>query len=147
VTTEIEESRVVEKSHVVEESYTVEQLDAKDPVSATALWFSAVAGPIAWALHNVGSYVLSTSICIPGQDLLLHAVTVVLGLITLVAAFVGWRARNRARDAEWPPAGYLNKRRAIFMANYGVISSLLFFLVILVEGIPTFYLDPCHTMG
>lgn len=118
-----------------------------EPIRPALLWFSALAPPLAWVLHNVVSYGLAAIFCSPGQSLLLHAVTVATALIALAAAVVGWRSRQRVRDIQWSDAGRIRVQRAYFMAHFGLISGLFFLVVILVEGIPNFYIDPCMTMG
>jgi hypothetical protein len=114
-----------------------------EPISLFTLWFSALAGPLAWILHNVGSYGLATVICFPGQVLFLHLVTAVTALISLAAAVVGWRSRARLQELEWPDKSRISLQRAHFMATFGLISGLLFLVIILVEGIPNFYIEPC----
>ncbi|MBX3001225.1 MAG: hypothetical protein KF893_22080 [Caldilineaceae bacterium] len=115
-----------------------------EPASLIALWFSALGGPLAWVLHNVGSYFVATVLCsVPGQELLLHALTVVLALVALGTALVGWRIRSRLKEMDWLDEYRISKGRAYFMASYGVISGILFWAVILAEGIPGFLIEPC----
>ncbi len=118
-----------------------------EPIRLALLWFSALGPPLAWGLHNVVSYGLATVICVPGQILLLHLVTVVTALIALAAAIVGWRSRTHLNRNEWPDAYRISEQRAYFMAHFGLISGIFFLVVILVEGIPNFYLEPCLPVG
>jgi hypothetical protein len=116
-----------------------------EPASLVSLWFSALGGPLAWILHNVGSYWAATVLCsLPGQELVVHGVTVITALVALATALVGWRIRTRLKGAtDWPDAHRISKGRALFMAGYGVISGIFFFIVILAEGIPGFLIEPC----
>jgi hypothetical protein len=118
---------------------------APKPASLVALWFSVLGGPLAWVLHNVGSYWAATVLCsMAGQVLLVHGFTVVTALISLATALVGWRIRSRLKgETDWPDEYRISKERALFMAGYGVLSGILFLVVILAEGIPGLLIDPC----
>lgn len=115
------------------------------PASLVALWFSALGGPLAWVLHNVGVYWVATVLCsVPNQVWLIHAATVILALIALATALVGWRIRSRLKgDNGWPDEYRISKERALFMANYGMISGIFFAVVIVAEGIPGLLIQPC----
>jgi hypothetical protein len=107
------------------------------------LWFSAMAGPLAWIIHNVGRYAWATTVCFEGQTLILHAITVGTGLISLIAAVAGWLAWRRLRRERERVADQARWNRAHFMAIYGLMSSIFFLMVIIAEAIPSFFIDPC----
>jgi hypothetical protein len=109
----------------------------------TVLWFSAMAGPLAWIIHNVGRYAWSTTVCFDGQILVLHGITVATGLLSLIAAIAGWLAWRRLRSQRESVADQAKWNRAHFMALFGLMSGLFFLIVIIAEAIPSFFIDPC----
>jgi hypothetical protein len=110
--------------------------------STLPLWFSLLAGPLAWTAHLLLSYALVAVACATGQTIILHAVTALTLAPTAWAGVVGYRAwkehRNGERGGSRSGAGYRP-----FMALSGVLSSALFFYVILLEGLPVVLVSPC----
>ncbi len=113
------------------------------------LWFGVGAGAIAWTVHLVLSYLLVPFSCSIGTVLPIHVVTLVAALITAAALVVSLRAWHRSRtgiEADVGAETGLNRSilRSGFMALSGVLLSGLFLLLILVEGVGPFFLDPCQ---
>ena len=106
------------------------------------LWFSVLAGPIAWALNQEISYLFVPWACASGTRLMLHAVTLAALLLSLAGAFVGWRCWHRT-GAEWHDAegGVIGRSR--LMALGGIALGAMFALVILAQGYPSLVLSPC----
>jgi hypothetical protein len=123
------------------------ELESHHFARSGALWFSAGGGLVVWLIHLFVSYALATILCMPGQLLLLHGVTVVTGLISLVTSVVGWRIRARLQHVDVPAGGQDIYRRSYFMATFGIYNGLFFMAVIVAQGLPNFFLDPCVTAG
>lgn len=107
------------------------------------LWVGWVIGPVAWALHLLGSYVLVTWVCETGHHWTLHATTLVTLAMSLIGGWLAWRQWGVA-GRRWP--GDSDNRfssRIQFMALGGLILSLLSALLIVAEGIPNFFLGAC----
>lgn len=108
-----------------------------------ALWFGVLAGPLAWTVHLLLSYALLPVACSTGIGWVLHAVTLLTAGVTAWAGLVAYRRWQRHRDdprdgVRGPRSGW---RR--FMALSGVALSALFFVVILLEGLPVAIVSPC----
>jgi hypothetical protein len=131
-------------------------------------WTGLLAGPIAWLLQLQVAYVLIPWACAHDQqNLSLHLVTIASLLLTAGGAFIA--RRDWRGDGSEPPgdtvgtgsAGRVNgvggvggvggvssavnaRARSRFMAVLGLCTSAFFFLVILVQGLASFILNPCQ---
>jgi hypothetical protein len=106
------------------------------------LWTGLLLPPFAWFLHQQLSYMLVLWACATGRQFALHLVTVAMLLLAGAGGFMAWRGWQRT-GRDWPDegGGMLPRRR--FMAVGGLLSSSMFFLVILAQGIPSFLLSAC----
>lgn len=106
------------------------------------LAFIAILGaPAVWALHLLVSYGLVAVACQTGGVLLLHGVTVVAALLTLGTGAAGWRFKTLAQAHPDPDGSNVSMDR--FLWYVALTTSLLFFVVVLVQGLPNFFLSPC----
>lgn len=119
-----------------------------------ALWFGVLAGPLAALMMEQLNYMVVPAACKQPSHhvwpILLHAVPIVLILLTLIAGVVAWRTDIHQRqqptnphpDATVSDAG-VPDGRIHFMSQLGVWLSLLSILVLTAEWIPVFILHPC----
>jgi hypothetical protein len=126
----------------MEANGTEREAVARAGVNNFALWFGMLAGPAAWLMHLQISFVLALWYCARQQSWPIHVITLVLLALTCAAGVVSllhWRRSPKREE-------YLESRpdRPRFMAVLGLMSSALFFLVILAEWIPAFVIDPCQ---
>jgi hypothetical protein len=120
-----------------------------------SLWFGLLAGPIAWSIYFLVGYGLTEFVCKLGQlefriwglaalSAIIMGLTLVALLVTLYAGFLAYRNWQRVKEDEpeevQPSPPEENSR---FLALVGLLLSGLFSLVILLTGIPTFFLSPC----
>ena len=63
------------------------------------LWFAVLASPAAVALNQLTGYMLVKWACASGHKNVLTAISVAALLLTIAGAWVGWRCRDRLRDA------------------------------------------------
>ncbi len=116
------------------------------PVGLLPLWIGLLTGPAMWTVHLFASYMLVPLSCSWHTNLLLNLTTLVTALATLgagIVAFWAWRqTRVGGETALGSAAG-----RSGFMAIVGIAMSALFLAVILVEGIPPIFMDPCVFHG
>ena len=110
---------------------------------ALALWTGILAGPVAWLLQMQTSYALVPWACATGHVFVLHLVTLAGLLIAAAGAWLAWRDWRRF-GKEWPKGKGGPQMRRRFMAVLGLLTSVMFFLVILAQGIPSFILNPCQ---
>lgn len=111
-----------------------------------ALWFGLLGPPVIWATRLAANYILVPYACGTGSTLLLHLPTLAALLATAAA---GWISLGRWREPR-PDAGARPARRverARFMAMAGLLSSGFFFIVMVAEWLPVFFVDPCHEAG
>jgi len=113
-----------------------------EPRGIALLWIGGLAGPLAWFLHQQVSYGLATLNCAATATLVLHAMTAVALLIALAGAGIAWMSWRRT-GGEWPARSDGTVARSRFMALGGLLLSALFFLVIVAQGLPNFFLSPC----
>src|SRR4051812_45535055 len=113
------------------------------PTNAMRLWAGILAGPIAWFLQMQVSYALVPWACATGHLIVLHLLTLGGLLIAAAGALTAWREWQRL-GREWPKGAGGPQARSRFMAVLGLLASIMFFLVILAQGIPSFLLNPCQ---
>jgi hypothetical protein len=126
---------------------------AASVASPLALAFVTLAGMIAWAVHFWLGFILVEIACrtdfpgfslagLSGLQVLLLAVTLVFGGVTLAAAVTAFRINRRAdvgvaSDRDGP------RELAGFMAQTGLVLSGFFLLAIVIAAAPAFILPPC----
>jgi hypothetical protein len=106
------------------------------------LWAGVLAGPLGWALHELGSYMLTETACVTGRQWLFHPVALATLLIPLAGALLARRAWERLPAGSTEEGDALGSRSR-FMALTGMILSAFFCLVILAQWIPSWILGAC----
>lgn len=106
-----------------------------------ALGFGLLGGPLAWLLQLAVSYPLVPLVCVVGWDMVFHLVTLVTALLALAAGTVAWQSWQWVREE--PHDGVTRDARKRFMALSGVLFSVLFFVIILAQWLPVFFLSSC----
>jgi hypothetical protein len=112
-----------------------------------AIWFALLGGAIAWTLHLMLAYAVAEFGCLSGLGdthlagltvvtWMLFGVTVVAGGIAALAILVSLRLHRRFRHVTASGEG---ARANAFSARLGLISNIVFALVIAVQAIPIFY--------
>ncbi len=120
-------------------------------------WAHMLGGPVIWGIHFLVSYVWVEFGCgarlivldstIFGLTILSLGVLVLTLAAIIAALYVGWSAYKSWRRTSASPetneldAWGIESRR--FMAFSGIFLSGLFFLVILLTGLPALVLRPC----
>ncbi len=109
-------------------------------VSAAALWFAILAGPLAWSMQLLLNAPIAAHGCYPGDVPLVapiwnNARVVMAGIeiaaicLCVVAGLTGWRCWRRARREKEGSARRLMEGgdgRTRFMAMVGILTSALF---------------------
>jgi hypothetical protein len=112
-----------------------------------AQWFGALAPAGAWTVQFLAAYNLSDTIsCSPGAVLAGGAARPWIALIsgaalavTVVAGVISYRCWIRLRSGD-PTVG----ERASWLAVAGMMTSVLFFLIIAASFLPLVLLTPCQ---
>lgn len=116
------------------------------------LWFSLAAGIVAWALHLMIVYPITSLTCewgwfpstilgLSGLKFVQLVVTIVAALLVgfaLVLALNNWRSLRAAVPDDQPEAA-----RVPFMAYMGVLLNIVFLASILLAIVPILVLEPC----
>jgi hypothetical protein len=117
------------------------ELRPRLPVSTRRLIAGLLGPAIAWALHLGFIYPLVLLACRLGTDALLHGVTLATALLALAFGASSLLAlRKLPAPAEGEDRALAQAR---FLARAGIFSCGLFVTVIVVEGLPVFFEDPC----
>ncbi|MGH9514208.1 MAG: hypothetical protein ACRD3P_00830 [Terriglobales bacterium] len=120
---------------------TVEQT-VKRGAAPAFIWWTMIAGPLAWAFDLGFSFVLTQHSCLTGHHYVLHVITVVCALIALAGLAAGLRGYAvLPRDAADEGGRPLD--RTHFQLLFGIAFSLAFTVVIIASAVPRWILSPC----
>jgi archaellum biogenesis protein FlaJ (TadC family) len=106
------------------------------------LWSGIVLPILAFILQQQASFLLTPFVCHTGNRAVLYVVSVVA---LLIAAAGGFIARSAFRSVPERPPEELDRTsaRRRFMALAGMLTSVLFCLVVIAMAIPGFVHRPC----
>jgi uncharacterized membrane protein len=107
------------------------------PPGTAPLWAGLLGAPLAWALQLQITYALVERICWNGKHFILHLTTLATLLVAVACAMVCWMYVPR-HDRTGP-----GEPRIRFLSLFGLLTSALLALVIVAQGIATFFIDPC----
>jgi hypothetical protein len=109
--------------------------------------FGFLGAPIAWSLRLLGAYFLVALFCTEGwagASGAILALTGVLGAVSAAAGVVAFRKWKELRGGEdWVSGLTLPVERVSFLLVMGFMNSLLFTLLILLEGLPVLFVPVC----
>ncbi|MDP9369755.1 MAG: hypothetical protein M3Q03_16045, partial [Chloroflexota bacterium] len=108
-----------------------------------SLWFGVLGAPVAWSLHLLVSYTLVSPVCFDGGIIALHLISLALAAVALAAGLVTLREWRRTRGRGQVDIHGTGSRRG-FMALFGVLASVVFFVGLLMAWVPIFVVDPCE---
>ncbi len=112
-------------------------------MSLLPLWTGLLAGPVAWVIHLFASYLLVPVSCDHATKLPLYLVTLLTAAVSAAAgvwALASWRQSGVGDATQIGGTG----GRSGFLALVGVLISGLFTVLIMAEGVPNLFLNPCH---
>ncbi len=118
-------------------------------VKSWQLWFSLVAGTVVWVIHLMIVYPLTSLTCewgwfpftvgpLTGLQVVQIVVTVISGLITVVAGVFAYRNRQRLMNDE-----SLEVNRHRFMSELGFALNVIFTALIVISLVPILVLPQC----
>ena len=106
------------------------------------LWFSLLAGPVAWGLDELISYAAVKPACFADARLTLTAINGAALLLVVAGAWTGRTCLTRAAGAREDGGRQID--RSYFMAVVAIALNLLVGLLIVFATIPHFVLSPCE---
>jgi hypothetical protein len=108
-----------------------------------ALWAGLLLPPFAWFLNLQLSYMLVLWACATGRQFILYVVTLAMLVLAISGGAIAWHTWQRVgRDSAGEAEGVVARSR--FMAVGGWLSSVMFSLAIVAQGIPSFILSACE---
>jgi hypothetical protein len=118
-------------------------------IGPLALWSGWGLAVAAWVLHLMSSYSLVEWYCHSGTDFppgalywTLNGITLLAAALALTGIILAWRnARRAGPDTSTTAEG---PGRSRFMAITGIMISIFFLGIILMQGLPNFVLGPCQ---
>jgi hypothetical protein len=107
------------------------------------IWWSLIAGFLAFGLDLGFGYVLQRHACNQGRSLILHLITIICFVIALsgmIPAIFAYRQlpSDKSEKGEGQPAS-----RVSFQAILGIAFSIAFAVAIVAVSVPPWILDPC----
>jgi hypothetical protein len=112
-------------------------------------WFALFAGPLAWATEHVVGYGISDASCrVAGAQwgldatvlqIVLAALTAIVVIAAWLAAFVAFRETRSVDEYTPGPLG-----RIRFFAQAALLGNVLFFVIVVLDGVSTVHDLPCH---
>ena len=108
-----------------------------------SLWAGVLGAPAAWGLQLQVGYALVPWVCRTHHYWVLHAVT--LGFVLLAAlggwlSYRDWQAAGRGSPDETDGGATARTR---FLGALGMVTCGLFALLIIAQGVASFFLDAC----
>jgi len=106
------------------------------------LALGVLGGPILWGIQMVVGYALVPLSCSSGSKVSLYILATVTAVLTVSTGILAWRQWQLATDNRWQE---FDKPRLpqSFLGSLGVITSLLFLLIIVMTGLANLFLSPC----
>jgi hypothetical protein len=112
------------------------------PVSDTALWTSALGGPLVFVLNLEVSYVMVDWACNTGNDWALHVVHLASLILCVGLAALGLTLLRRMGGG-WPDSGGSSASRSRLIATIGLLGGALFAVSILAQWMTVMVLGTC----
>lgn len=118
------------------------QAEAREKSTAGG-WWGVLGAPAIWGAQQVGIYAFNQWTCLSGTHWMLYVVSIVCLVGTVITALISWRSWKKAggESPEETDGGPVARSR--FLGFLGMVTSVLFFIVILAQGIPAFFFDSC----
>ncbi|MES0006015.1 hypothetical protein NKJ64_12710 [Mesorhizobium sp. M0062] len=102
-------------------------------------WGGLLSGPMAWAISTQLNYALVPWQCNRQVPVVLP-VALVLAVLSLLGGALSWRAKRQGGAAFKPERTRSTEQ---FVADLGMLTALLFALVIIMQGSAALILDEC----
>jgi hypothetical protein len=110
-----------------------------------ALWVGVLGIPALWGLQMTVTYAMPPMLCRMGTKWPAHLVTIAcigLAVVGAVLSYRDWQSTGGG-SPDQTDGGPLARRR--FLGALGLVSGVLYILVMIAQGMSAFYFDPCWT--
>lgn len=105
--------------------------------------FGVVGGMGVWGVAVLTAYPMVQIACAAGQPLLVHLVRWVAAAVALVATITAWRVYRRADRVDDDHVGPARARNTRLVGLGGTLISASGVLLLVIEDIATWVIDPC----
>jgi hypothetical protein len=112
-------------------------------------WFALFAGPLAWTAEHVIGYGISDASChVAGAQwgldpaVLQTVLAVLVGVVVVAAWLAAFVAFRETRTVDEYTPGPLGRIR--FFAEAALLGNVLFFVIVVLDGVSTVHDLPCH---
>jgi hypothetical protein len=118
-------------------------------VGALALWFGAIGGAVAWAIHLAAAWGITETTCLAGhasiEDIPLRQVVtlavVIPGAVAIAALAISFRVWRQTAPDRTPDGRRVGRAR--LLARVGFAANLLFVAIIVFDGVALMVFPPC----
>ncbi len=107
-------------------------------------WIGVLGAPVIWLVHFQANYALASRTCRWMTVLPLHIVSGTALVLIIVVGAIAWRVFESAPDEPGGNVPALSAGRIRLMGVVGLMSAILFFLVVVAQWLPTWTADPCQ---
>ena len=111
-----------------------------------SFWAGVIAAPLLWGMYLQFTYMLVPWVCVSKRTWVLHLTTTAFLALIGVGGYLSWYDWHHS-PGEHSGAGSdspdVSLGRHRFVGMLGMMSSALFFLVVLATGLASFFHDPC----
>lgn len=118
------------------------EMEGTAPRENFALWFGVLGSAIIWGIQLQTSYAMVPWACSSGHRWILPFVSLGFLVAAAIPGIVSWNLWRKA-SAQTSERETRGGGRGRFMALLGLLDSAVFFLLILAQGIPVFFIHPC----
>src|SRR4051794_25871189 len=108
-----------------------------------SLWAGVLGAPAAWGLQLQVGYALVPWVCRTHHYWVLHVVTLAFALLAAAGGYLSWRDYQAAGRGSPDETDGGPTARTRFLGALGVIVSGMFVLLILAQGVASFFLNAC----
>jgi hypothetical protein len=112
-------------------------------VSLLTLSLGLYPGAILWGFQLWVSYGLVNVSCSQGFDVMFHLVSLFFAALTAGCVWLSYRWFRDLREGVLVSSGVPG--RAEFMALCGIVANVFFLSLIVLGGVPSFFLAPCQS--
>ena len=129
--------------------YTEGFIDSESRIEASssrenlALWIGLLGTAVIWFVQLECNYALVPWACSNGTSWALYATTILFLVCGAIPGWVAWKCWIASEEGKRTDRESSGGGRRRFMALTGILMSGLFFLLILAQAIPTFFINPC----
>ncbi|HEX8076842.1 MAG TPA: hypothetical protein VF511_03425 [Chthoniobacterales bacterium] len=117
--------------------------EGTQPRENLALWTGVLGSAVIWAIQLQTSYAMVPWACSSGHRWMLPVVSVFFLICAAVPGIIAWRIWTRTSASQTTERETAGGGRRRFMAMLGMMDSAVFFLLILAQGLPVFFIHPC----